>query len=61
VFLRQDFDPLHVVLEARYAVHQVAGDGPDRVEAGPDPSDNAYAQMWQEFGIYEWLGRPSSP
>ncbi len=27
----------------------------------PDPSDNAYAQMWQEFGIYEWLGRPSSP
>jgi hypothetical protein len=24
----------------------------------PDPSDNAYAQMWRELGVYEWIAPP---
>lgn len=25
----------------------------------PDPSQSAFAQMWEELGIYEWLERPT--
>jgi succinate dehydrogenase/fumarate reductase cytochrome b subunit len=29
-----------------------------RLYAIPDPSDNAYAQMWRELGAYEWIAPP---
>ena len=25
----------------------------------PDPAAGAFARMWEEFGVYEWFGRPS--
>lgn len=27
----------------------------------PDPADNAFAHMWEEMGVYEWVARPPGP